>query len=347
MKHEIHQTVELQGRYKAIKHKGHKFDDKGELIEFGEVIEETGWGKNIVTLVGINAMLGGDTALELFTVAGTGNATPSESNTVLAAYAGKMSSVPVSATVTRQFNPATELYVRIVDRATFNPGAFGASSVNIAEAGKTVNQPSWAAINAATQLFSRGLLVDSGGSPTTISVAPDEYLDIIWEFTIYIPYDVTGTVSLTIDGVATNHTYVVRPIRLDNTSYGSWGYIWSSSTGMYQRLYQYAVAVSPGAPSFMAGFALGNTALTTPAVTPTGTALAASTTYASAYVANSKQRQYNATWTLTAGNAAAPGVTIVSAMFGWPSFQVSYNPPIAKTNTKQLNLSFMLSFANR
>lgn len=347
MKHEIQQTVELQGRYKGIKHKGHKFDENGELVEFGEVIEETGWGKNIITIGGINALLSGSVTY-LFSVAGTGNTTPSESDTVLASYAGKMAAWPVSESLVRQVNPATELYLRFTTRATYNPGAFGASSVNIAEAGMTLGTSNLAAVGPTTNLFSRGLLVDSGGLPTTIAVAPDEYLDIIWEFTMYIPYDATGTVNLMIDGVSTSHTYYVRPIRLDGalgsgTSWFSPAYA-SAGTGAGAIN---AITVSPPQADFTSGWALGNTALTTPTVTPTGTALTASSTSQSAYVSNSKQRQYNAIWTLTNGNAAAPGVSIVSAMMGWPSFQVSYSPPIAKTASKQLNLSFMLSFANR
>ena len=346
MKHEIHQTVELQGRYKAIKHKGHKFDDKGELIEFGEVIEETGWGKNIITLIGINALLSGS-GVAMWTVAGTGNATPSEANTVLASYAGKQTTRPIALVVTRQTNPATELYIKFVERTTFNPGAFGGSAVNIAEAGKTFGQPTLGSVNSSTTVFSRGLLVDSGGSPTTISVAPDEYLDIVWEFTIYVPYDTTGTVSLTIDGVPTDHTYFVRPIRLDGIpgpGY-SWGIPMVGGVGTSALTISNITTTAP--ESYAKGFALSNTALTTPAVTPTGAFLEATSHSSSAYVANSKQRQYNAVWSLTAGNAPAPGVTIVTCTLNWPSFQVSYSPPIAKTSAKQLNLSFMLSFANR
>ena len=345
MKHEIHQKVELQGRYKAIKHKGHKFDENGELVEFGEVIEETGWGKNIITLVGIDALLGTGASLELWSVAGTGNATPSEANTVLASYAGKQTTRPINGVITRQTNPASDLYIRLVDRCTFNPGAFGASPVNIAEAGKTFGQSTLGSVNASTQLFSRGLLVDGGGSPTTISVAPDEYLDIVWEFTIYIPYDATGIVSLNIDGTPVDHTYYVRPIRLDGYQ-KSWFYVFTAVNGS-TSLRINAILINAGASSWGFGTALSNAVLSTPAADPSGTALPASSVSATAYVAGSKQRQFNAVWTLLSGNAAAPGARLVAVSLNWPSFQVSYSPPIAKTSAKQLDLSFMLSFANR
>lgn len=345
MKHEIHQKVELQGRYKAIKHKGHKFDENGELVEFGEVIEETGWGKNIITLVGINTWLGSASTLFIWAVAGTSNATPSEANTVLGAYAGRRTALPVGDTLTRQVDPlAGELYIRNVSRSTFNPGAFGASSVNIAEAGMAMSST---APSSSTQLFSRGLLVDGGGSPTTISVAPDEYLDIVWEFTIYVPYGTTGTVSLTIDGVATNHTYVVRPVRLDGFS------VWSSFAASAGTGPGYIPTITPtlgGADTnSYNGTSVNNGALTAPTVNPPMASASHRPTAVSwsAYIAGSKQRQCNATWSLTAGNVAAPGVQVAVMGLGWPSFQVSYSPPIAKTASKQLNLSFMLSFANR
>lgn len=344
MKHEIQQTVQLEGRYKAIKHKGHKFDEDGNFLEFGEVIEETGWGKNIITTVGIDAwMVGG---LNMWCVAGAGNSTPSESNTVLASYAGKQTTRPITNVVTRQTDPVVgDLYIRTVQRSTFNPGNFGASPVNIAEAGMTFGQSSLALVTASTLLFSRGLLVDGGGLPTTISVAPDEFLDIVWEFTVYVPYDSTGTVSLTIDGVPTNHTYYVRPHRLDG---GAWSWTANTAGATFMGLAAFTPTIGTGTTSTSGTF-LSNGTLVAPTVSLPTTTLAfrASTLVNAAYITGSKQRQTNGTWTLANGNAAAPGVQLAVVNLGDTQWQVSYNPPIAKTNTKQLNLSFMLSFANR
>ena len=133
----------------------------------------------------------------IWCVAGTGNAPPTESDVLLDAYAGRANTAINSVLDINNDAGNLPLYWRVTLRSTFEPGAFGGSSVNIAEAGMaqtSTDAPS--SITSTSPLSSRGLLVDSFGNPTTVSVAPSEYLDIIWEYTEYLPYDLAGAVSL-------------------------------------------------------------------------------------------------------------------------------------------------------
>ena len=64
----------------------------------------------------------------------------------------------------------------------------------------------------------------------------------------------------------------------------------------------------------------------------------------SAYVTNSKQRAANLTWLPTQGNKNVTLIRLNLAHTGW---QIWYDPAIAKVNTKQLDLQFILSYANK
>src|SRR5690606_17397750 len=114
-----------------------------------------------------------------------------------------------------------DLYLSTTVSTQVVPGAFGVSAVNIAEAGFTVNQTTLAGVDATTNLYSRGLLVEGGGLPTTVAVQPDEYLDMLWEHKVNVPYDSTGSFNLDMDGVPTPFDFTVRPIEFTPNNGGS------------------------------------------------------------------------------------------------------------------------------
>ncbi len=67
-------------------------------------------------------------------------------------------------------------------------------------------------------LFSRALIVDGVGAPTTITVLADEFLDVTFELRMYVPLiDVTG--STTLDGISRNYTIRAR----EATNVNVWG----------------------------------------------------------------------------------------------------------------------------
>lgn len=346
-------TIELKpvpiratGRFRAVVHTGHKYDKFGNIVEHGRILRETPFGRNKITLTGFSNLLQ-DLAGSLAMVAGAGNTTPTEGDGTLVSYLGK-SATAASVATTRNTvaDVNNEVWWRTTYRVTFGPSSLGGGSVNVAEAGIVLNV-GFGSINSSTPVSARGLLVDGGGLPTTVSVNNAiEYLDIIWEYTEWLKASVTGTVTLNIDGVNTVHDYEVRPYYLDNVggsfNYGGWQSIGSMTLAGYAPnaaksgyLFQYATCAFAGPLVAITGHPLTSTAANVPTAFNSA-----------AYVAGSKQRTMTLTWLPLEANIAG-GIGMVRVNLGHSNWQVSFSPKIAKINTKQLNLMFTYAMANR
>src|SRR5690606_22234699 len=64
-------------------------------------------------------------------------------------------------------------------------------------------------------------VVDEMGNPTTITVLSDEFLEVIYEITLYTIDGATGTLTINIDGTPTDFDYEIRPINMNHGN--SWG----------------------------------------------------------------------------------------------------------------------------
>lgn len=322
------------GRYRAIVHDGK-----------GREIRSTPYGKNKITNLGFEFMLTrGDFYMRC--CAGSGNSPPQETDSNLQSYRGA-ASVTTSVVKTVQADPsAGPLFWRITTRFTFPPGSFGSGSVNIAEAGMQVSVgPTF---TDSTPLASRGLLVDSEGAPTAIAVAPDEFLDIVWEYTEYLPYDTTSIATITNDGVPTDYTFTYRPMFLNGDGY-TWG-TWQDPVSGRVRAFEWFLTNLGGASFEGQGFMLSNGVLGPPNNRPTGNTSdydpVPQSATPRAYVPGSKERLIDVTWTLAKGNVPSPGATIIKQNTGHASWQIGVNPPIPKVVEKQLNLVLKLSMVN-
>lgn len=346
---EIPVAIRAQGRFRAVVHTGHEYDEFGNIVKFGEVLRETPFNNNKITLTGFDKIFLNQTS-NMVMVAGSGNTAPTESDTTLASYLGKTQTV-ASATCTRNVTPDVngEVWWRVTKRFTFGPGSLGNVAVNVAEAGITTNL-GLGSTTSSTPVSARGLLVDGSGNPTTVSVNNAvEYLDIIWEYTEYVKASVTGNVTLTIDGSAVVHAYEVRPYWFDNVggsyNYGGWrdvgGTDWGtrvSLVGNGTYTWPYAANCFEGTLVPISGSSddrggLGNGVqadIPIQALDP--------------YTNGSKQRTQTMTWLPVNANK---NITIIRANLGHTAWQVSYSPAIAKVSTKQLDLSFTLSYANK
>lgn len=339
--------VQVEGRFRAVVHTGHEFDEFGNIVKHGTILRETPFGKNSITLKGFENFLTLVSLNNLYIVAGSGNTAPGESDTTLSGYLGA-SNTYASYSTTRNVTPDGSGYVwwRTTKRATFVPGSLGGGSVNVAEAGITHHVGGTLAESALT---ARGLLVDTDGDPTTVSVDnSSEYLDLIWEYTEYVLATAGGSVTLNIDGVDTMYTYEVRPYWFDNAggsyNYGGWGappantliaismpgnggYTWPYSTNCFTG----SLVPISGSSDGRGGLGNGEQA-----DIPIGSGLS--------YLPDSKYRDFKFTWLPLQGNK---NITVVRVSLGHTQWQVSYSPAIAKVNTKQLDLQFRLTYANR
>lgn len=347
MQLKIKTPIRATGRYKAVVHTGHEFDDLGNIIKYGDVLRETPFNGNVITYTGFSKILqnqGGSMVM----VVGAGNTAPVIGNTTLVSYLGKSNSI-VSQLSTRNSSPDinNEVWWRTTYRFTFIPGSLGGGSVNVAEAGISTNV-AVGSVNSGSSLTSRGLLVDGGGSPTTVSVNNAvEYLDVIWEYTEWVVAAVTGIVSIDVDGVPTNFDYEIRPYYFDNVgggfNYGGWqnagnltipGFAANASKGGYPS--SYATCVFGGSLVAITGDGLGSASINDIPFTMS----------VDAYVPNSLERTFYMTWLPTEGNIAG-GIDVIRVNLGHSNWQVGFTPPIPKVNTKQLDMYWTYSMDNR
>src|SRR6478736_5782795 len=175
-----------------------------------------------------------------------------------------------------------------------------------------------------TQLFSRALIVDSGGSPTTLTILATEILNVTYIFRAYPP-TADNTVSVTISG--TSYTIVSRPSLVTNINF------WSAPT-LTNGLNTNNNNVSQPA-TYPSTSTLG-------AVTsaPSGTQLACpSTAYSWATYTNGN---YYLDITISLGVAdgnSAGGIGVMSIQPRSGAYQLSFSPAIPKDSTKTFILT--------
>ena len=132
---------------------------------------------------------------------GSGSATPAFLDTALASRIAGTSNVAGAQTTGAQASSPYYTW----RRKTFRFAA-GLAAGNISEVGV-----GWSEVG---NLFSRALVLDAQGNPTTITVLADEVLDVTYEFRCYAPAsDTSGTITL--DGA--NYDWLARAANVTST----------------------------------------------------------------------------------------------------------------------------------
>lgn len=265
---------------------------------------------NLILDVGLERM-GTGTYLTTCRVGG-GNTPPSVTQTALAS--------PIASTNTIQANiigaqASAPFYGW--RRITFRFAA-GVAAGNLSEVGV-----GWGNITTDTNLYSRALILDNLGVPTTINVLPDEVLDVVYELRIYPP-----TTDTTITGLnlgLSSHTVTVRASNV--TASSSWG------IGLGE-----AVLAIRGS-----GATLHNGTIGAITASPSGTSANVPIVNA-AYAPNSKERIGTLTAGLNEANLAG-GVTAASMLSSLGGFQFGFSPAIPKDNTRVLKLDIKVNWS--
>lgn len=193
--------------------------------------------------------------------------------------------------------------------------AQGVAAGNLSEVGV-----GWA---TSGSLFSRALILDGGGSPTTITVLSDEVLDVTYELRRYPgTVDLTGTVVL--DGVT--HNWVSRASGV--TIAAQWGGADVMALDNASAYNGDIGAVTASAPS-------GTTGLLT--ATPL------------AYSSGSYTRATTVSAGLNDGNLSGGirSILLQRNAGGVGRYQIQFDPAIPKGNTKVLSLTIQHSWARR
>lgn len=282
-----------------------KVDENGDEIGGTRTIAAP-WFPNIITDGGLDRLGGTLSTVGLWTTfhVGSGNAVPAPTDTQLqnyiagvttqiSSYDGNSSSAPWygSKTETRRF-------------------AQGVAAGNLSEVGV-----SWQNTNGG--LFSRALILDAGGSPTTITVLPDESLDVTYQLRYYAPTeDVTGT--LTLMDIA---------------------YAWTSRARNVASSWHPGVSFNFRTPDWSAGTL---TAVTSSPLPISGTGGTAATI---GYTPGSRVKNGACTWELSEANGGNLRTILLSC--SGAEYQISFDKVIPKNATRRLTLQYSHSWARR
>lgn len=307
---EIKDTVKVAGRYRL------------QVIRpDGTVKRGTGWFKNLITNGGLDA-LGDNGAFGRYCQVGSGNTAPSNTDSSLVSLIAttQTADAAVWGYSTDVGAAASSPYYQY-QRLTYTFGT-GVAAGNISEVGI-----GWA---TSGSLFSRALILDSYGDPTTITVLSDEQLIVTYEFRYYpIETDQTGNVTFT-GNLGGTYAWTLRPALITTVK--------EQLTGIYTYRVACPMNLATGYNNTMYASA-GAIAIITSQ--PSGVGSNAISSSAGSYTPGS----YTITLTLSASTAQA-NINISSMMVLWgPScIQLGFSPAIPKTSSDTLSITLTRSW---
>ena len=295
--------------------------------ESGALVAEYGPFDNLITNAGLDRV--GTSNWNSLCFVGTGTATPAVSNTQLGVFLAQTSSRQIAWAQAAARGGSPDYWVQ--SSVTFSFG-LGVATGTLTEVGIGWD-PGGGPPSLTHRCFSRALIVDSGGSPVSITVLATEYLDVTYSMRFYPPLGADSVQTVVISGV--NYTFTTRACGVLNNMMKDQPFNWGG-------LYWACSGTGAGTPP-----TLGT-------VTDTGLANKGSNTFLTvapvAYVANS----LTGAVTLSAGLADCNmpyGIrgleTIITAGgsgFVEQRFQTTVSPAIPKDNTKVLTFGASLTW---
>lgn len=180
-----------------------------------------------------------------------------------------------------------------------------------------------------TSLFSRSLIKDAGGSPTTVTVLATEYLDVQYELRVYVPTSDVVTNNVAIGG--TSYTVTARPAFCSD--YPTWS--------AYSMLSQ-GIRFDGGNPFIVYDGTLG-AVTSAPSGNPSQSDGGATN---NSYSNASHKRTGSIYFGLNNGNLTNGIKSMLLRGYGW-TFQVEFSSAIPKDANKTLTLNLEVSWARR
>ena len=286
----------VSGRYKLVTRKVHDLDNAVGELEFDNLITDIGLERWATNPIGAKCFIG------------SGNAPPTVNDTALGAQLA-------ASTATQNLQnwkaySAAERWTEATICYRFQPGV-------------TLNSIAEVGVGWDGGLWSRALVRDVNGNPTTIQLLSDEVLDVYYTLRIQFPADVTG--SIVLDGVT--YDWVLRPAGLA---------AWPDS---YSYYFHYAFATG--------GVAKASTGSITQPDTAPDWVGGSSTTTVTAYVPGSRKRTMAFRFDLNDANISIKSI-IVQLGSGYPptmSWQLGFyqngqSVGVPKVSSKRLTLTF-------
>lgn len=310
--------VGLAGRFRLVTSRDAECED---------VTNDTGFFDNLITNTGMNRVgevttNASNSAVSFRNlcgrfVVGSGTAEPQFTDTALQNPVAFASANPVLDNESSNYERG---WYEITVRHQFGQGQ---AAGNLSEIG--IQHTS-----ASGPLWSRALILDGQGDPTTITVLPDDFLTCYYTLRIMIPkedavfninvdYDEDGVVPTVVTG---------RPLGADSSSsWAGWG-LQTALTLNWAYL----------------GFYTGGLAVPT-ATNPLGSAIGSNTSSFSTvpYVTDSFERYVTRTNGLNEHNSQNLRTARLAALMGY--WQIEFDPPLQKDNTQTMQVTFGYSWA--
>ena len=301
-----------------------------------DLIQEVGPFDNLITNQGLN--LAGSTAFGNRVFVGTGTAPPAVTDTQLGAY------LNYTSTFAQGWNHAIlqggppDYWVQGAGTWRFPAGT---ATGTLTEVGIGLHI---GASNAADhRVSSRALIVDAGGSPISITVLPDEYLDVTYSLRYY-PYigsDVVQTVV--ISGVS--YTFTTRALGLNSSNYCS---VQALTNMKWTRSSYVLTGTNAGTPPAL-NVVTSDFMLTPGSSDLMSTAQQAyvNSSYARSAVFNAGLAECNLAYGIRGmitypTDGATPTYSFINS-----AFQSTISPAIPKNNTKILQFGASVSWSRR
>ncbi len=265
---------------------------------------------NIFLDQGLNAL--GTMTMPGYVWVGSGNTAPLPTNTTLANLVAKSSSPSPRIPNDYGVNGTAPYYTYSRQGFRFNAGD---AAGNLSEVG----------LGSSSILFTRALIKDANGVPTTLTILPDEILDISYTVRIYAPVqDVVGSITLG-GNLGGTYSYVMRASAVTTHGYGN-TYNWAA---MRSANYAGSAIVYTGPIGTITQSPSGSSdAVTVPNL---------------GYINNSYKGRVVVSPSTTQGNLAG-GIKSIKYTLGWGSYQIEFTPAIPKTNLDVLNLTFEVAY---
>ena len=276
---------------------------------------------NLITTLGMNRF-GNEPSGNVYRYChvGTGTATPAFSDTQLATFLANVTDNYPGESRTNSGSP--DYYSALAIKWTSAIGALGNN--NLTEVGVSGQ-------NTNGLLFSRELIRDSGGDPTSFPIADDEQLEVIYELRMY-PKLTDTEATITIG--ATSYDTVTKPLAVNSSTW--WGPVGVGSGYVNSELRTGfdGCRVFEGDPVDITGD-----------VNSIADSLGeASSVLADSYVNDTFYRNLSAVYDISTGNG---NIKTAQFRFGCAMFQTSYDPVIVKDNTQVLTLRQRIAWARR
>lgn len=279
----------------------------------GILTQDTGEFHNLITNTGMDlfgSITSSTASCSQFVFVGSGNATPVFTDTQLQSL---VTGFGINSTSATTYVPAAGTQPNYWTVTTTYVSGVGQAAGNLSEIGVGP---------VATTLFSRALILDNTGAPTTITVLSTEVLQVTYEFRIY--FDISTVIS----SYAISAVSYATQTRIMNLA----SPIGGGQLGMRQN------ATGPSGLAYQTQTLAAITGL------PTGPSASYGNIFYIAYT--------NGTFFLDGTISSAIGNSNLSGGIGSLGistrigfWQISHTPTIPKDNTKTMTLNFRVSWA--